>query len=101
MGEENHKKSGIIDVAYVARLARLELTPPEIDEFQKQLEHVIRYIDTLDRADVSAVEPTAHSVPVQNVFRKDIARDSLDHDAVLANAPVQTNGQFTVPKIVE
>jgi aspartyl/glutamyl-tRNA(Asn/Gln) amidotransferase C subunit len=36
-----------------------------------------------------------------NVLRDDTPRPSLDHDAVIANAPASRDGQILVPKIME
>jgi aspartyl-tRNA(Asn)/glutamyl-tRNA(Gln) amidotransferase subunit C len=89
------------DVKYVARLARLALTPEEEAKFQAQLGNILGYIAKLNELDVSNVEPTAHAVPLENVVRPDVARPSLPHEEAMRNAPSQANGLFLVPKIVE
>lgn len=89
-----------IDVAYVANLARLYLTDAEIRTFQDQLDHVVGYFQELKQVDVTGIEPMAHAIRVQNVFRADEPRPGLDRDTVLANAPAQDGAQFLVPKIV-
>lgn len=90
-----------IDVRYVAHLARLRLTEEEIALFESQLGDVLRYFQELSRLDVSNVEPTAHAVPVLNVFREDMPQNGLSREAALQNAPAGHNGLFLVPKIVE
>jgi aspartyl-tRNA(Asn)/glutamyl-tRNA(Gln) amidotransferase subunit C len=89
------------DVQYVARLARIALTPAEEEKFGAQLSEVLGYIDKLNKLDVSGIEPTAHAVPMVNVTRADEVRPSLSHDEALRNAPAKANGLFLVPKIVE
>ncbi len=89
------------DVKYVANLARIQLTPEEERKFAAQLQHILGYIEKLRELDVSAVEPTAHAVPLVNVTRKDEVRPSLPHEDALRNAPSKANGLFLVPKIVE
>ena len=101
MAEDKPKDLDHIDVHYVAHLARLQLSAEEAAQFQKQLDQILDYIHQIRQIDVSAVEPTAHAVQVQNVFRKDVVQPGLDHETVMANAPDQANGQFRVPKIVE
>src|SRR6266850_2604956 len=64
-----------LDVAYVARLARINLTEAEAEVFQKQLDDVLRYVEKLRQADVTHVEPAAHVLPIFNVFREDAPRD--------------------------
>ena len=54
------------DVNYVAHLARLGLTPEEEQTIGAQLGQVLGYIEKLKQVDVSAVEPTAHAVPMVN-----------------------------------
>ena len=90
-----------IDVAYVARLARLHLDDDEQRTFQGQLEQIVGYVRKINELNLEGVEPTSHPHPVQNVFRGDEVRPGLDGDEVLRNAPAQTADQFLVPKIVE
>ncbi len=102
MSNSNPEAGGVqMDVAYVAHLARLHLTPEEISRLQAQLDQVLGYVNQLRELDVRDVEPTAHAMPVQNVFRADEPRAGLAHDAALANAPAARNGLFIVPKILE
>jgi len=89
-----------IDVAYVARLAQLALTDDELRAFQGQLEHIIEYVRDIRQIDVAGIEPMAHAVRIQNVFRNDEPRAGLDRETVLANAPAQDGEQFLVPKII-
>ena len=93
--------SGDFDVKYVAHLARLHLTPAEEAKFGEQLGHILGYINKLNELDVSQIEPTAHAVPLVNVFRADEVRPSLSNEEALRNAPAQANGLFMVPKIIE
>jgi aspartyl-tRNA(Asn)/glutamyl-tRNA(Gln) amidotransferase subunit C len=90
-----------IDINYVAHLARLELSPEEVEHFQPQLAAILRYAEQLNRLDVSQVQPLAHAVPLLNVTRDDAVQPSLSHKAAMRNAPAQANGLFVVPKIVE
>lgn len=90
-----------IDVKYVAHLARLQLSPAEMEKFGAQLGQILSYIEKLKELDVSQVEPTAHAVPLVNVTRPDQVRPGLSHDEALRNAPAPANGLFGVPKIVE
>ena len=90
-----------MDVAYVARLACIDLTEAETALFQSQLDQVLQYVEQLNEPDVSGVEPTAHAIPVFNVLRPDVTGQSLDHDAVIANAPSSADGHIRVPKIID
>jgi aspartyl-tRNA(Asn)/glutamyl-tRNA(Gln) amidotransferase subunit C len=90
-----------LDVAYVARLARINLTGAEAKVFQKQLDDVLKYVEKLRQADVSHVEAAAHALPIFNVFREDAPRDWFTAEQALSNAPRQAKGLFIVPKVVE
>ena len=94
-------KTSDLDVAYVARLARLHLTDEETQLFQKQLGDVLRYAEKLREVDVSNVDAAAHALPIFNVFREDAPRDWFTAQQALSNAPRQANGLFIVPKVVE
>ena len=93
--------AGDFDVKYVAHLARIALTPDEQEKFGAQLSNILGYIEKLNQLDVSQIEPTAHAVPLVNVFRPDEVRPSLPNAEALRNAPASANGLFMVPKIVE
>jgi len=90
-----------LDVAYVARLARLNLSEEETRLFQSQLGHVLEHASKLRQVDVSKVEATAHAIPVFNVFREDEPRDWFSAEEALSNAPQKANGLFIVTKVVE
>lgn len=88
-------------VSDIAHLARIDLTSEETALFQSQLDQILHYVEQLNELDVGGVEPTAHAIPVYNVLRKDEIGQSLDRDAVIANAPAATGGQIRVPKIID
>lgn len=90
-----------IDVAYVADLARLELTDEEKALFQPQLENIVSYVEKISGVDVEGVEPMMHGRALVNAFREDEVRPSLDREKALANAPARVGDEFLLPKIVE
>lgn len=89
------------DIRYVARLARVALTPEEEKKLGDQLGLILGYIEQLKQVNVDGVEPLSHAVPLFNVTRPDIPGASLDHEVALRNAPAKASGLFVVPKIVE
>lgn len=88
------------DVAQVARLARLALTPAEIDDLRDDLAGILDHAADIEALDTTDVEPTAHPLPLVNVLRPDVAVPSLDRAAVLAMAPASEDGRFKVPRIL-
>jgi aspartyl-tRNA(Asn)/glutamyl-tRNA(Gln) amidotransferase subunit C len=93
--------SSDLDVGYVAKLARINLSPDEARLFQKQLADVLKYAEKLREIDVSHVEASAHAVPIFNVFREDEPRDCFTAEEALSNAPRKANNLFIVTKVVE
>ncbi len=89
------------EVEYVAQLARLELTPQDTEKFTGQLDEILGYFDKLNQLDTSGIEPTSHAVPMDNAFREDVVKPSMDHQTALDNAPSKEDGFFKVPKIIE
>ena len=89
------------EVSYVADLARLELSPEEVELFTGDMNRILDYMDQLNELDTAGVGPTSHVLSLKNVFREDVVVDSLSVDEVLANAPRREKGHFVVPKIIE
>jgi aspartyl-tRNA(Asn)/glutamyl-tRNA(Gln) amidotransferase subunit C len=89
------------NVQELAALARISLVPEEAAKLSSQLEQILSYVEKLKQLNVSAVEPTAHAIPLLNVTRPDQRHPSLSPEDVLRNAPAQSNGLFVVPRIVE
>ncbi len=90
------------EVLHVARLARLEFTPQEVEEFTHQLNRIIEYMDQLKELDTEGVEPTFHALAQTNVMRDDQAKPSLSQEEALANAPDRDErGFFRVPRIIQ
>ena len=89
------------EVVQVASLARLEFSPAELDLLTNQLDAILERVEQLNELDTSAVEPTSHAVPLENVFRDDEVRDSIGVEQALRNAPVQAQDCFVVPKVIE
>lgn len=90
-----------IDALHVAKLARLGLSEEEKVLFARQLSAILDYADNLKKLDTENVPPTSHAVALSNVYREDKAVPCTDVEAILANAPDETNHMFRVPRIIE
>jgi aspartyl-tRNA(Asn)/glutamyl-tRNA(Gln) amidotransferase subunit C len=88
------------EVLHVAELARLSLSPAEIELFTGQLNEILEYVEKLQELDTRGVAPLAHVIPLGNVFREDQVLESLPLDAALENAPAREDGNFLVPRII-
>jgi aspartyl-tRNA(Asn)/glutamyl-tRNA(Gln) amidotransferase subunit C len=89
------------DVRWVAHLARLELTDAELQQMTRDLGAILDYVNQLQQVPTDGVEPLAHPLPVQNVFRADEPAPSLTVDAALANAPDRRGNFYGVPAVLE
>lgn len=92
--------AGEIDVAYVAKLARLALTPAEVERFGAQLGALLEHVDVLARLPVTDVAATAQVIPQSNVMRDDVVTPSLDREVVLGGAPAREGAYFRMPRII-
>lgn len=89
------------DVRHVAYLSRLEFNEEEVRRFAKDLNAILSYVEKLSELDTEQVEPTSHSLKMENVFREDEVRPSLSNDQALANAPDREGPFFRVPQIIQ
>lgn len=90
-----------IDIEYVAKLARIELTDEEKLTYSRQLEQILEYFDRLSKIDVSDVEPSAHAHAMYNVMRDDVETPAMSVADALMNAPKARENQISVPKVVD
>ena len=88
------------DVEHVAHLARLGLTPTELDRLEGQLNQILERYQKLAELDTDAIPPTAQTIELENILRDDIATPSLPAEAVLGNAPAREGEFVIVPPIL-
>ncbi|HKS91564.1 MAG TPA: Asp-tRNA(Asn)/Glu-tRNA(Gln) amidotransferase subunit GatC [Tepidiformaceae bacterium] len=89
------------EVLHVAHLARIALTPADVERFSAQLSSIVGHFAALAAVDTEGIEPTAHPLPLSNVMRADTVAPSLPQATVLANAPEQEDGFFRVRAVLE
>lgn len=100
-GPENTSKLDLATVEYTAALARVELTPDEMERMRDQLSAVLDHISMLQEVDTDDIPPTAQVIQLQNVMREDIVQPSLPREQVLMNAPRQEDGYFRVNAVLD
>jgi len=88
------------DVEKVSLLARLRLSPEELERMTEQMGQIVAYVESLSELDTDNVEPMAHALDVANVFAADELRPSLDRAAALANAPHHDCEFYLVPAVL-
>ncbi len=89
-----------MDIEHVAKLARLKLTDAEKKRFSNQMGTIIKYIEKLNELNTKNVEPTAHVLGLENVFRDDIATKPLTDQDPINDSPAHSKGHYEVPKII-
>ncbi len=91
----------LIDVDYIAKLAKLELSEEECARYSENLGMVLEHIELLKQWDIEGVPPMSHPMPDTDALRPDSPTASLSNEEALLNAPAALDGQIRVPKVVE
>ena len=89
-----------VDVEHIGWLASIKIEDEEKDELVEQFNSILDYFHQLDEVDTDGIEPTYRVVDLSNVFREDIACQSLSQEDALRNAPRLEQGYFKSPRIV-
>ena len=90
-----------IDIAKVARLARIDLSDDELAHYGEQLEGILEHAARIQALPTKGVKPTAHPLPMVNALRPDEIEPTLDREEVLAQAPEREGPYFRVPPFLE
>lgn len=88
------------EVEKVSLLARLILSPDELDRMTAEMGQILEYMELLAAVDTDKVEPMAHALEVSDVFRQDQTLSSLDRKEALANAPQRDDECYRVPAVL-
>lgn len=87
-------------VEHIANLARIALTPDEVQHFATELTDIMHAVEKVNEVAGDDVPPTSHPIPLTNVSRPDEVRNVLDRDAALAGAPEHDGSRFVVTAIL-
>ena len=88
------------DVAHLAKLARIEMTPAELDHMASELEQILGAVKRVQEVATSDIAPTSHPLSMSNVFRDDVVKPSLTNEEALSSAPAKADERFKVPQIL-
>ena len=89
------------DVQYISHLSRIYIDDSEAENLAKNLEDILIYIEKLKKLDVENVKPTSHVLPLKNVFRDDVLKESLGQEKAIKIAVESERGSFKVPQVIE
>jgi aspartyl-tRNA(Asn)/glutamyl-tRNA(Gln) amidotransferase subunit C len=89
------------DVLKLARLARLDLSDDEVEEYVRELSEILQYVEQLQSVDVTGLKPTNQVTGLTNVTRKDEVKDYGYKPAeLLKNVPAVQDDQIKVKRMV-
>ena len=89
------------EVRWIAHLARLEMPKDELTILGRDLNAIVDYVNQLQAVNTDGVEPLAHTLDLENVFRDDEPRPSTPVDEILANAPRRNENFYAVPAVLD
>ena len=87
-------------VKHLAKTARLNLTPGEIEEFLPQLKEILEAFSELSEIDTKDIEPSYQPLNFKNKLREDLDGKCLKQKEALKNTKNKKNGYFKGPKVV-
>ena len=91
----------IEQVEHIANLARLELTPEELAQYQEQLSDILDYFKQLQAIPTENIRPTTSGSALEVSIRRDQVIEGLNLEDVLKNAAATEKEQFKVPPVFE
>jgi aspartyl-tRNA(Asn)/glutamyl-tRNA(Gln) amidotransferase subunit C len=92
------------DVRYVADLAHLRLSEPEVQKMVREMDAILTHMEKLNELDTRDVPPMAQvlfDAEETATLRADLERPSLTNQEALASAPNSGAGFFKVPRVIE
>lgn len=95
------KKVSIEEVEKMAALSMFYVTDKEKEALKDNLETILNHAAKLDELDTEGVEPTTYILEQKNVFRNDEPSLKQADKELLKNAPMEKDGCFIVPKVME
>ncbi|MCH9677573.1 MAG: Asp-tRNA(Asn)/Glu-tRNA(Gln) amidotransferase subunit GatC [Candidatus Nanopelagicales bacterium] len=87
-------------VRHLGKLARLELTSEEVEHYAAQLEQILSAITSISAVATQEIPPTSHPIPMENVYRDDLALPGLELADFVPGAPAFEDDRFRVPRIL-
>ncbi len=88
-------------VAHLASLARIDLSPEEITSLTAELRQIVDAVAKVTEVAGPDVPATSHPLPLTNVFREDVIVPGLTVEQALSGAPDREGDWFRVPPILD
>ena len=88
------------ELSITARMARLSLTPQEMEKLGKAVEQMLQYFSHMREIDVEGLEPTTHALLQHNRTRNDAERATDVSDVLVENAPQRDERFIVIPNVL-
>ena len=85
----------------IAHLSRIKLEDKESEDYIKDLNSILDWVEQLNEVNTKNVEPLSNISSSILPKREDVSKDANSSDEILENAPDKLEGFFAVPKVVE
>lgn len=87
-------------IEHIAKLARLEITDEEAQEYSQQLGKAMAHFEQISKVDTTGVEPLITPTEIEDFWREDIAKQEFTPEEMTSNAPSKAGNLFKVPPVV-
>ena len=88
------------EILHIANLANLKIKDEDMQEYIKNLQDILNFANTVNKANVDGIETSTSTIDNYNVFRKDDIKVFEDNKALLQNAPEKEDNMYRVPKVL-
>lgn len=89
------------DVKKITHLARLNMSDEDIALYTPQLSHILAFVEDMNQADTSHIDPVANPLELSQRLRPDVVTESDQREAFQKIAPEVQAGLYLVPKVIE
>lgn len=89
------------EIKKIAHLARLNMTEQDLALYTPQLSHILEFVEQMNQADTSNLEPLANTLDTSQRLRTDQVTETNQREAFQAIAPLVEAGLYLVPKVIE
>jgi aspartyl-tRNA(Asn)/glutamyl-tRNA(Gln) amidotransferase subunit C len=87
-------------IEHIAKLARLEITEDEANEYSQQLGKAMAHFEQISKIDTTGIEPLVTPTEIEDFWREDIAKQEFTPEEMTSNAPAKAGNLFKVPPVV-
>ncbi len=89
------------DVEKIAHLARIAITPEQIDSYTEGLNKILHLAEQMQTIDTTDIVPMAHPFDTAQRLRPDVVTEENHREEYQACAPRVEAGLYLVPQVIE